>query len=147
MMMSLGGLLERQVERYQDKPFLTWYDDDRGERVELSYKTFANWLAKTANLLVEDANGNIVYATTADTSAGSHSFLWNGQNLAGTTSADGAYSLAVVAADATGKAINATVTATGKVDGVSVDNSVPTFDVGGVKVPMSDLLTVQPSSN
>jgi len=103
--------------------------------------------AAAANLLVEDANGNIVYATTADTSAGSHSFLWNGQNLAGTTSPDGAYSLAIVAADATGKAISATVTATGKVDGVSVDNSVPTFDVGGVKVPMSDLLTVQPSSN
>ena len=102
--------------------------------------------ATAANLLVEDANGNVVYATTADTSAGSHSFLWNGQNLAGTTSPDGAYSLAVVAADATGKAISATVTATGKVDGVSVDNSVPTFDVGGVKVPMSDLLTVQPSS-
>src|SRR5438477_2308300 len=54
--------------------------------------------AAAANLLVEDANGNVVYATTADTSAGSHSFLWNGQNLAGTTSPDGAYSLAVVAA-------------------------------------------------
>ncbi|HXP76775.1 MAG TPA: flagellar hook assembly protein FlgD [Stellaceae bacterium] len=103
--------------------------------------------AAAANVLVEDANGNIVYQTTADTSAGSHSFLWNGQNVAGTTSPDGAYSLAIVAADATGKAISATVTANGTVDGVSVDNNVPTFNVGGVKVPMSDLLTVQPSSN
>ena len=102
--------------------------------------------AAAANLLVEDANGQIVYATTADTTAGSHSFLWNGQNLAGATSPNGAYSLSVVAADATGKAISATVTATGQVDGVSVDNNVPTFDVGGIKVPMSDLLTVQPSS-
>jgi flagellar basal-body rod modification protein FlgD len=102
--------------------------------------------AAAANLLVEDANGNIVYQTTADTSAGSHSFLWNGQNISGTTSPDGAYSLAVVAADATGKAISATVTATGTVDGVSVNNNVPTFDIGGIKVPMSDLLTVQPSS-
>ncbi len=51
---GFDGLLERQVARYQDKPFLTWYDDDHGERVELSYKTFANWLAKTANLLVEE---------------------------------------------------------------------------------------------
>ena len=33
---------------------MTWYDDARGERVELSYKTFANWVAKTANLLVEE---------------------------------------------------------------------------------------------
>src|SRR4029077_14272383 len=102
--------------------------------------------ATAANLLVEDANGNIVYQTTADPSAGSHSFLWNGQNLSGTSSPDGAYSLAVVAADATGKAISATVTATGTVDGVSVNNNVPTFDIGGIKVPMSDLLTVQPSS-
>jgi flagellar basal-body rod modification protein FlgD len=103
--------------------------------------------AAAANLLVEDANGNIVYQTKAATSAGSHGFVWNGQNIAGTTSPDGAYSLAVVAADASGKAITATVTATGKVDGVSVDNNVPTFDVAGIKVPMSDLLTVQPSSN
>ena len=103
--------------------------------------------AAAANLLVEDANGNVVYQTTAATSAGSHSFLWNGQNVAGTTSPNGAYSLAIVAVDATGKAISAAVTATGTVDGVSVDNNVPTFNVGGVKVPMSDLLTVQPSSN
>jgi len=103
--------------------------------------------AAAANLLVEDANGQIVYQTTAATSAGSHSFLWNGQNVAGTTSPNGAYSLAVVAADASGKAISATVTAAGTVDGVSVDNNVPTFDVGGIKVPMSDLLTVNPSPN
>lgn len=103
--------------------------------------------AAAANLAVEDANGNVVYQTTAATSAGSHSFLWNGQNLSGTTSPDGAYSLAVVAADASGRAITATVTASGTIDGVSVSNNVPTFDVGGVQVPMSDLLTVQPSSN
>lgn len=103
--------------------------------------------AAAANLAVEDANGHVVYQTTAATSAGSHSFLWNGQNLSGTTSPDGAYSLAVVAADANGHAITATVTASGTIDGVSVSNNVPTFDVGGVQVPMSDLLTVQPSSN
>ncbi len=102
--------------------------------------------AASANLLVEDANGNIVYATAGDPTAGTHNFLWNGQNIGGTTSPDGAYTLAVAASDAAGKAISATVTATGTVDGVSVDNNVPTFDVGGIKVPMSDLLTVQPSS-
>jgi flagellar basal-body rod modification protein FlgD len=102
--------------------------------------------AAAASLAVEDANGNIVYQTPAATAAGSHSFLWNGQNAAGTTSPDGAYSLAVMAVDAGGKPITATVTASGMVDGVSVSNNVPTFDVRGVKVPVSDLLTVQPSS-
>jgi uncharacterized protein (TIGR03089 family) len=51
---SFGGLAERQAARYGDKPFLTWYDDARGERVELSFKTFDNWVAKVANLLVDE---------------------------------------------------------------------------------------------
>jgi flagellar basal-body rod modification protein FlgD len=103
--------------------------------------------AAAANLAIEDAGGNIVYATTAATSAGAHSFVWNGQTFSGATAPDGAYSLVVQAADATGKAITATVTSSGTVDGVSVSNDVPTFDVGGIAVPMSELLTVQPSSN
>lgn len=51
---SIADLVDRQMGRYGDKPFLTWYDDDRGERVELSYRTFENWTAKVANLLAEE---------------------------------------------------------------------------------------------
>jgi len=51
---SFTALAERQPGRYGDKPFLTWYDDARGQRVELSFKTFDNWVAKVANLLVEE---------------------------------------------------------------------------------------------
>jgi uncharacterized protein (TIGR03089 family) len=36
------------------RPFLTYYDDASGERVELSYTTFDNWVAKTGNMIVED---------------------------------------------------------------------------------------------
>ena len=35
-------------------PFLTYYDDGTGERVELSGVTTANWVAKTSNFLVDD---------------------------------------------------------------------------------------------
>jgi uncharacterized protein (TIGR03089 family) len=35
------------------RPVLTWYDDATGERVELSGTTLDNWVAKTANLLVD----------------------------------------------------------------------------------------------
>ncbi|WP_027345552.1 TIGR03089 family protein [Hamadaea tsunoensis] len=35
------------------RPLLTWYDDTTGERTELSGATLANWVAKTANLLVD----------------------------------------------------------------------------------------------
>jgi uncharacterized protein (TIGR03089 family) len=51
---TFGAAAGRQAGRYGDKPFLTWYDDRRGERVELSYRTFDNWVAKTANLLVDE---------------------------------------------------------------------------------------------
>jgi uncharacterized protein (TIGR03089 family) len=34
------------------QPLLTFYDDATGERTELSRATMANWVAKTANLLV-----------------------------------------------------------------------------------------------
>src|SRR5829696_3614981 len=51
---SFNVAAERLTGRYGDKPFITWYDDHRDERVELSYRTFDNWVAKTANLLVDE---------------------------------------------------------------------------------------------
>ncbi|MGW2399350.1 TIGR03089 family protein [Kitasatospora sp. NPDC001664] len=38
------------------RPLVTFYDDATGERVELSAKTFDNWVAKTANLLQDELN-------------------------------------------------------------------------------------------
>lgn len=43
----IAGLLRNDPAR----PLVTFYDDATGERVELSVKTFENWVAKTANLL------------------------------------------------------------------------------------------------
>lgn len=37
------------------RPFLTYYDDATGERVELSYATTDNWVSKTANLIQDEA--------------------------------------------------------------------------------------------
>ncbi|GAB3945481.1 TIGR03089 family protein [Micromonospora vulcania] len=36
------------------RPLLTWYDDASGDRTELSGATLANWVSKTANLLVDE---------------------------------------------------------------------------------------------
>ncbi|MFC4910492.1 TIGR03089 family protein [Actinomadura gamaensis] len=48
-----AGLLAARVEADPSRPFVTFYDDARNERVELSARVFANWVAKTANLLVD----------------------------------------------------------------------------------------------
>lgn len=44
--------LERRVASNGSSPLLTWYDLDKGQRTELSGRTFANWVDKSANLLV-----------------------------------------------------------------------------------------------
>jgi len=51
---SLPTLLAAEVRRDGARPFLTWYDDATGERIELSVVTLANWAVKTANLLADE---------------------------------------------------------------------------------------------
>ncbi|MEV8373571.1 TIGR03089 family protein [Kribbella sp. NPDC056861] len=52
--MTLPELFGAAVRRDGANPFLTYYDDVTGERIELSAVTTANWVAKTANLLVDE---------------------------------------------------------------------------------------------
>jgi len=49
-----ADLLAEAVRADAGRPLITFYDDATGERVELSVATFANWVAKTANLLQDD---------------------------------------------------------------------------------------------
>lgn len=48
----LGGVADPSV------PFLTYYDQSTGERVELSATTTANWVAKTSNFLVDELDAD-----------------------------------------------------------------------------------------
>lgn len=49
-----ADLLSSALAADPGRPLVTFYDDATGERVELSVATFANWVAKTANLLQND---------------------------------------------------------------------------------------------
>jgi uncharacterized protein (TIGR03089 family) len=60
-MTSLGAttnlsavVLDPLLRSNASKPRITYYDDAIGERIELSTVTFANWAAKTANLLRDE---------------------------------------------------------------------------------------------
>jgi uncharacterized protein (TIGR03089 family) len=50
---SPTGLLAAALDADPARPFITYYDDATGERTELSVATLDNWVAKTANLLVD----------------------------------------------------------------------------------------------
>jgi uncharacterized protein (TIGR03089 family) len=51
---TFSQLLADRLRRDPGSPFVTFYDDATGERVELSVTTYANWVAKAASLLVEE---------------------------------------------------------------------------------------------
>ncbi|MFD4833703.1 TIGR03089 family protein [Streptomyces uncialis] len=51
-----ADLLRSALAADPSRPLVTFYDDATGERVELSVATFANWVAKTANLLQGELN-------------------------------------------------------------------------------------------
>jgi uncharacterized protein (TIGR03089 family) len=52
---NIARVLAAAVAVDPTRPLLTWYDDATGDRTELSGSTLANWVAKTANLLVDSA--------------------------------------------------------------------------------------------
>jgi uncharacterized protein (TIGR03089 family) len=52
---TIPAALAAAVRRDPTTPLLTWYDDATGDRTELSGATMDNWVAKTANLLVDGA--------------------------------------------------------------------------------------------
>ena len=52
---NIAGAFAAAIAADPSRPVLTWYDDASGERTELSGLTLDNWVAKTANLLVDSA--------------------------------------------------------------------------------------------
>lgn len=55
---AIPALLRALVASDPGRPRITWYDDapgpTRGERIELSARVLANWVAKAANFLVDE---------------------------------------------------------------------------------------------
>jgi uncharacterized protein (TIGR03089 family) len=51
---TLPDLLRSLLDADPARPLVTFYDDATGERIELSVKSFENWVAKTANLLQDE---------------------------------------------------------------------------------------------
>lgn len=53
-MTTFPAVLQQTLRADAARPLVTFYDDATGERTELSATTYANWVAKTASLLVEE---------------------------------------------------------------------------------------------
>lgn len=51
---TFSALLDIAVRHQPGRPLITAYDEATGARTELSVTTYANWVAKTANLLTDE---------------------------------------------------------------------------------------------
>jgi flagellar basal-body rod modification protein FlgD len=97
-------------------------------------------------LTVTDANGNVVYTQPGQTAAGTYVFNWNGQTNTGVQLPDGNYSLKIQTSTGTdGTTVTPNIASVGTVSSVGVQNGTATFTVGGMSIPMSELVTVNPN--
>jgi len=101
--------------------------------------------AEDVTLQVHDEDGNLVYETTGDTSAGEHGFQWDGTTDDGGQAEDGIYSLTVTARDADGATIGVDISSFGTITGIDSSDGELIFEVGELRVSESALLGVRES--
>ncbi len=114
-----------------------------GSKAKATYTLNKDVLSTT--IMIKDMNGNVVYTTTGETTAGTHEFKWDGKDSNGIQLEDGAYQIIVSPKVANGEA-SATVTTTifGKVTGVASDDNGIYIGLGdAVTANLSDILTMR----
>lgn len=115
---------------------------ENGE-AEFTYNLPAN--AKSASIIIRDTNGVTVFEQEAETSAGQHTFTWDGTNRNGQTSPDGSYTAVVTGLDPQNEILTITQTAFGRVTGVGIDNGVTSLFMGDIEVPQTGVISVKES--
>lgn len=94
-------------------------------------------------LTVKDQNGNTVYSESGEANAGSHQFTWDGMDSDGNALEDGAYSMSVTAVDATGGAIETSVSSVVKITKVDTSSDDITLYAGDIAITVDDILAIQ----
>jgi len=105
----------------------------------------ANWTynldtaSATTQLAITDARGNTVFTTTGQTTAGNHSFTWNGKDLNGNQLADGTYKLTVTAADSASNKVTSSVASAGTISQIDMTSGTPQLVVGNMELGLGDI--------
>lgn len=99
----------------------------------------------SAVITIKDMSGKIVYSETAETTAGTHEFTWDGKDSDGNQLEDGAYQIVVSTTVPNGEsAANVTTTIFGKVTGVASDSNGVYIGLGdSVTANLGDILTIR----
>ncbi|MFY0636832.1 flagellar hook assembly protein FlgD [Maricaulis maris] len=99
--------------------------------------------ATTSSIIIRDAEDRIVARSDGETTAGSHDFTWDGLGEGGNTLEDGVYSLEVIAQNADGDNIAVNIQAAARVTGVDLSGSEVVVEMGGIRVPLSSVMSIK----
>jgi flagellar basal-body rod modification protein FlgD len=138
---SAAGYIGQQVTAGGDSAQLT------NGQAHWSYTLGAD--ATDTAITVTDTSGNVVYETKGATSAGPHSFSWDGRKNDGTTAPDGTYKITIKSTDSVGNTVTAATNITGTVSAVDIQNGTVMLKIGGLDVSPGDIITIsapQPSA-
>ncbi len=98
--------------------------------------------AASANIVISDANGQVVYQTTAETASGFHAFTWDGTTIDGSKAADGTYTFNVAATGSDKSTIQATLSAYGAVTAVDLKSGTPSLYIGSLSEALSKVTAI-----
>jgi flagellar basal-body rod modification protein FlgD len=93
-------------------------------------------------IAITNSAGQQLYGTTLNATSGNNTWSWNGDNNQGTQLPDGAYNVAVVAANANGTNAALPFTVTGTATGVESLSSGMQLELGALTVPFSAVQSV-----
>ncbi len=110
-------------------------------QAEFTYNLPAN--AKTASIIIRDSLGITVFEQDAETSAGQHTFTWDGTNRSGQTAPDGSYTAVVTGLDPQNEVLTIEQTAFGRVTGVGIDSGITSLFMGDIEVPQTGVISVK----
>jgi flagellar basal-body rod modification protein FlgD len=98
--------------------------------------------AASANVVIRNSGGAVVYQGERQLDAGRQTFTWDGRDANGQAQPPGSYTITVTATDGDGRAVNVSTELRGRVDGVDLTGQVPMLQVGGQSVRLDQVRQV-----
>lgn len=102
--------------------------------------------AEAVAIQIKNEAGMTVAVKQGDTTAGKHSFTWDGKNSQRLQLPDGKYSFTVSAVDKNGLPIEPKTYTVGIVDGADSSGDSIMVTINGVGIPLKDVVTVKPAA-
>ncbi len=131
-----ASLIGREVEALGDSVTLS------GGQADLHFRLEDAAAEVTITLL--DESGQVVRTIQlTDLLADEHDVVWNGMDASGQNLSDGVYHLAITASDAGGNVVNAFMTSSGIITGVSYETGTAVLMVGELMIPMGNVITIR----